>query len=599
MISTVISNPRGATAFRWLGLVWAICLCWGLLSGCSVAAVRTDRLVFGQISDPSSFNYYLSTGNATRDVLAYTMGGLTTTDPDTLLSMPELAEGWQESEDGLTYVFTLRQGLRWSDGEPLTAADVDFTFNDIIFNDAIPTSSRDVQRIGEEGSLPQVRALDQRRIEFVLPEPFAPFLIQAGSPIMPRHILKPAIDDVDDEGNPAFLRTWDIQTPVEQIISSGPYIISEYTPNQRVIYQANPYYWKNQDPSLAPSPRIPTLVIRLVDSQDTEFLQFRSRELDSYNVRGSDFRLLKQEEERDQFTIYELGATLNNNFLAFNQSIATQPESGQPFVDPVRSRWFRDLRFRQAVAHALDRQGLVDGVLQGLGQVQHYTISPASPFHLSPEEGAPRYNYDPELARSLLLEAGFEYGEDGFLRDEAGNRVRFTLQTNAGNNEREATGSRIQADLAAIGITVDFNPVAFNTLIERINSREWEAILLSFGGGWVEPNNGANIWRSSGRLHLWNLGSQPGSEADGVEVTEWEREIDSIFAQGTRELDFESRKRLYDRYQIIAQEQLPLIGTFNPLVLTAVRDRVEGVDPRPILGTLWNLDELTVELQPE
>ncbi|NJO86251.1 MAG: ABC transporter substrate-binding protein, partial [Synechococcaceae cyanobacterium RM1_1_27] len=97
----------------------------------------------------------------------------------------------------------------------------------------------------------------------------------------------------------------------------------------------------------------------------------------------------------------------------------------------------------------------------------------------------------------------------------------------------------------------------------------------------------------------WNLGSQPGSEAEGVEVTEWEQEIDSIFAQGTRELDFESRKRLYDRYQIIAQEQLPLIGTFNPLVLTAVRDRVEGVDPRPILGALWNLDELTVDIQPE
>lgn len=585
---------------RWWGLL-LIGLSFGLLtglSGCSLAAVRSDRLVLSQISDPSGFNYYLSSDSATRDVLAYTLSGLTSTDPDTLLPMPELAQGWEVSEDGLTYIFTLREGLRWSDGEPLTAADVDFTFNKIIFNEAIPTSSRDVQRIGEDGSLPQVRALDSRQVEFVLPEPFAPFLIQAGSPIMPRHSLEPTIDAVGDTGNPAFLQVWDIQTPVRDILSSGPYQLTEYTPNQRVVYQANPHYWRNLDPDReAALPRIPSLVIRIVDSQDTAFLQFRSRELDSYSVRGSDFRLLKQEEERDQFTIYELGATLNNNFITFNQTVARDPETGEPFLDPIKAAWFRDLRFRQAVAHALDRQGLVDGVLQGLGEVQSYTISPASPFHLSPEQGAPRYDYDPDRARELLLEAGFVYGSDGFLQDGSGHRVRFTLQTNAGNNEREATGSRIQADLAAIGITVDFSPIAFSTLVERLNSRNWEAIILSFGGGGVEPNNGANIWRSSGRLHIWNLGSQPGNEAEGVEVTDWEREIDQIFAAGTRELELEQRKPLYDRFQIIAQEQLPLIGTFNPLTLTAVRNRVEGVDPRPILGTLWNLDELTVEIQ--
>ncbi len=585
---------------RWWGLLLG-CLCFGLLaglSGCSVAAVRTDRLVLSQISDPSGFNYYLSSDSATRDVLGYTLSGLTTTDPDTLLPMPELAQGWEVSEDGLTYIFTLREGLRWSDGEPLTAADVDFTFNKIIFNEAIPTSSRDVQRIGEDGSLPQVRALDSRRVEFVLPEPFAPFLIQAGSPVMPRHSLEPTLDAVDSQGNPAFLQVWDIQTPVSDILSSGPYQLAEYTPNQRVVYRANPYYWKNLDPSQAATlPRIPNLVMRIVDSQDTAFLQFRSRELDSYPVRGSDFRLLKREEERDQFTIYELGATLNNNFITFNQTVAQDPETGRPFLDPIKAAWFRDLRFRQAVAHALDRQGLVDGVLQGLGEVQNYTISPASPFHLSPDQGAPRYDYDPERARELLLEAGFVYGSDGFLRDGSGHRVRFTLQTNAGNNEREATGSRIQADLAAIGITVDFNPIAFSTLVERLNSRNWEAIILGFGGGGVEPNNGANIWRSTGRLHIWNLGSQPGNEAEGVEVTDWEREIDQIFAAGTRELEFEQRKPLYDRFQIIAQDQLPLIGTFNPLSLTAVRNRVEGVDPRPILGTLWNLDQLAVEIQ--
>ncbi|MDT7946706.1 MAG: ABC transporter substrate-binding protein, partial [Cyanobacteriota bacterium PSP.bin.10] len=479
---------------------------------------------------------------------------------------------------------------RWSDGEPLTAADVDFTFNRIIFNERIPTSSRDVKRIGEAGALPQVRALDERRIEFVLPEPFAPFLLQAGSPILPKHILEPTVEQVDSQGNPLFLQTWGIDTPVQELVGAGPYILQEYTPGQRLVYRPNPYYWKGEG-----IPRIERVILRIVDSEDTALLQFRSGETDVFSVRGRDFQLLKREEERDQFTIYNLGQTLNNNFFAFNLSRARNPQTGRPFVDPVKSRWFNDLNFRRAVAHAMNRQFYVDSVLQGLGQIQHSVFSPASPFYLSPEEGLPTYDYNPEKARQLLLDAGYTYDAEGHLRDSEGNRVRFTLLTNAGNNQREATGALIKADLERIGITVDFTPIAFNTLVQRTDSRDWETLLLGFGGGGTEPNNGSNIWRSDGRLHLFNLGDLPGNPAEGVEVSDWEREIDRIFIEGVRELEFEKRKALYDRFQIIIQEQLPQIGTFNPLVLSALRNRIQGVDPRPILGPLWNLDQLYIQ----
>jgi len=139
-----------------------------------------------------------------------------------------------------------------------------------------------------------------------------------------------------------------------------------------------------------------------VDSDDTALLQFRSGETDVFSVRGRDFQLLKREEERDQFTIYNLGQTLNNSFFAFNLSRARNPQTGRPFVDPVKSRWFNDLNFRRAVAHAMNRQFYVDSVLQGLGQIQHSVFSPASPFYLSPEEGLPTYDYNPEKARQLL-----------------------------------------------------------------------------------------------------------------------------------------------------------------------------------------------------
>lgn len=567
-----------------------------ILIGCWISAcmsIRSPQLILAQISDPTTFNSYLSTDNASSTALSFTLAGLTRLNPDTLQPEPDLAAGWESLDNGLRYLFTLRSGLQWSDGHPLTAKDVEFTFNQIIFNESIPTSSRDVQRIGEKGLLPKVTLINEQTIQFELPEPFAPFLIQVGAPIMPEHILRSTIDTLDPEGKPLFLKTWGIETAIqhpEKFVSNGPYQIIEYTPNQRIVYSANPYYQGSRSVS-DKLPRIQKLILQIVDAQDTALLKFRSGELDQYTVRGSDFQLLKKEEKREKFKIYTLGPTLNNNFICFNQTLARDLKTNQLLVDPIKSRWFRDLAFRQAINDAIDKEGLVNSVLRGLGEPQNYTISPASPFHLSTGS----HIYDPEKARQILLQAGYHYDQNQRLQDPEGNIIRFTLNTNAGNNEREAAGSLIKNYLDQIGITVDFVPIDFSTLIEKINStRQWEAVMLSFGGGGVEPNNGANIWRTTGRLHIWNLGSQPNNPVVGVEFSAWEKEVDQIFSAGTREQDFAQRKQLYDQFQEIVQEQLPLIGTYNPLMIEALRDRIQGLDPRPILGPLWNLEELVI-----
>ncbi len=551
------------------------------LGGCQATVVERPYLLRSSFSDPQTFNYYLSTDSASRDALGVTLEGLTRLDPDTLEYVPNLAEGWEVFEAGTRYIFTLLPDLRWSDGEPLTAADVDFTFNQIIFNEAIATSSRDVMRIGEAGLLPEVRLLDERRLEFQLPEPFAPFLQIVGTPIMPQHLLAADLEP-SEAGELPFLRRWGLDTDVQQVASLGPYQIQEYVPNQRLVYVPNPYYFRSD------LPRIPRLVSQIVGSQDNQLVQFRSGSLDAYTVRGSDFQLLKQEEARGDFTIHNLGQTLDNSFFAFNLSQGRNPETDQPVVDPIKQAWFQDVRFRQAMAFAVNRQGLINSVLRGLGALQVSPFSPAHPFFL--ESGLPEYAYDPERALTLLTTAGFSRDADGLLRDRDGNRVRFTLNTNVGNNEREAMGALIKADLERIGVTVDFVPIEFSTLVNRLQTtRDWEAVMLSFGGGGTEPNSGANIWRSRGGLHIWNPQDLPGAT-----LYPWEAEIDAIFSAGTKTLDFEARKALYDRFQIIVQEQLPLIGTVNPLLFEAIRDRLDGVDPRPILGSLWNLDELSL-----
>ncbi|MEO0940017.1 MAG: ABC transporter substrate-binding protein [Cyanobacteria bacterium J06642_12] len=580
---------------RWGRALWLGLVCVSL-AACSLSPAAIDRpyLLESILGDPSTFNYYLSNDNTTRVVLGPTLSGLTRLNSDTLEWEPELAESWEVFDDGLRLVFTLRPDLKWSDGEPLTVEDVRFTFEDVIFNDAIETSSRSVMEIGEARILPQLSVVGDRQLEFQLPEPFAPFLQVVGTPILPKHVFARGIEQTDSDGYPLFLKQWGLDTPVRHLVSSGPYVLSSYVPGQRVEYRPNPHYYRSGDNGET-LPKTQRFIRQFVASQDNQLLQFRSGSLDIYTLRGSDFQLLKREEDSGQFTIYDLGPTLNNSFFCFNQSTGLDSDRN-PLVAPVKSRWFRDVNFRQAVSFAVNRQRLINTVLRGLGEPQISPISPANPFHLSAENGRlPLYPYDPERAKQLLLDSGYTYNSRGRLLDADGNEVRFTLNTNVGNTAREAMAASIDADLNRIGITVDVSLIDFGILDQKLTTTfDWEAVMLSLGGGGTEPNSGANVWRSTGNLHLWNPTGRNGQALEGREVTDWERELDAIFSQGTKELEFDRRKELYDRFQIIVQEQLPLIGTVNPLSLVAVRDRVLGADPRPILGELWNLEELQV-----
>lgn len=486
-----------------LGLL-ALVLLLGL-SSCQIEQFRVreadgNQIILGQLSDPKTFNAALS--QESPNVFSYIYEGLVTSDGETAEVIPALAESWETSEDNLRLVFTLREGLRWSDGEPLTADDVIFTFNDIYFNRRIPSSTRDVLRVGESGEFPTIQKLDDRRIEVLLPEPFSPILRTLGSPILPEHILRSAVEDVNEDGDPRFNTTWGTNTPPEEIISNGPYRLSQYTPGQRVRFERNPYYWDKEEDG-TPRPHINSIVWQVVENQDTQLLQFRSGGLSSIGVTPPHFSLLKQEEERGNFSIYEDGPQMGTTFISFNLNRGRNA-NGRPLVDPIKSKWFNTLAFRQAVAHAIDRQTMINSIFRGLGEPQNSPISIQSPYYLSPEEGLPTYEHDLDKARQLLLEAGFQYDDRGRLLDEDGNRVQFELITNAGNQTREAMGAQIRQDLSRIGIQVNFTPMDFNNLVNQLsNTLGWEAHLLGFTGG-VEPHGSLTIFSVDGRLHSFN-----------------------------------------------------------------------------------------------
>ena len=571
------------------------------LANYKTEAAQVSQWVTSTLGDPKTFNYPFN--QEYPHVFLFTTEGLTTLNGITGKIEPALAESWKISDDKKQIVFTLQEGLKWSDGEPLTADDVIFTYQDVIFNPQIPTDWKDGLKVGSSGAFPKIRKIDDRRVEFIFTEPFAPFLYTTtgGSTnsvaILPKHALAESITSKDTKGNSQFLSIWNTDTDPSKIIVNGSYKIESYTPSQRVVFRRNPYYWR-KDSQGNQLPYVERIVWQIIESTDTIILQFRSGGLDTVTVTPENFSLLKREEKRGKFTIYNGGPEFSTTYISFNLNKGGR-KNGQPVVAPIKSRWFNTLAFRQAVAHAIDRTTMLNNVSRGIGTLQNSPIEIQSPYYLPPKKGLKVYNYDPEKAKKLLLSAGFKYNTRNQLLDADGNRVRFTVLTNTENKTRVTMGAQIKQDLSKIGIQVDFNPITFNTLTDKLsNSLDWECYMLGFIGG-PEPHDGINVWSPEGGLHTFNQKPQATQETlIGWEVEDWEAEIGRLYIKGAQEFDEAKRKEIYAQTQRLSQEYLPFIYLVNPLALAAVRDRLQNVKFSALgsqRGTLWNKYELKVK----
>ncbi len=579
---------------RWTILVIMIAIAIG---GCrqiisSTSAETNNQLVSAILSDPKTFNPALS--NESPNIFGYVGEGLITENGKGEIE-PALAESWQVSPDSKTITFTLKKNLKWSDGAPLSIDDVLFTFNEVYFNEEIPTDTRDILKIGKDRKLPTVKKLDADRVEFTTPEPFAPFLRTLGISILPAHKLREAVNTKDSKGKPLFLSTWGINTKPNDLVSNGIFTLDSYTPGERLVFKKNPNYWR-KDKQGRQQPYIQRYIWQIVESTDTALVQFRSGGLDSFGVSPDFFSLLKKEEQKGGYKIYNGGPATGTTFMSFNLNQGER--DGKPLVDPIKSRWFNNVKFRQAIAYGINRQRMITNIYRGLGAPQDSPISVPSPYFFSRKDGLPVYDYNPKKAKELFTTAGFKYNGQDKLVDEDGNQVRFSLLTNAGNKIRESLGTQIKQDLALIGIDVDFTPIAFSLLIDRIdNSLSWDALLIGFTGG-IEPNDGANFWAVDGGSHMFNLKPQKGKPqiTDRV-VADWEKKIDELYIQAAQELDESKRRLLYIETQKIAQENVPCLYLVNPLSLSAVKNRVKGIDYSPISGPFWNLHELRVSAE--
>ena len=522
---------------------------WGGLNGASNAVKSGNReLRFSIPGDPKSFDPLHAALESSGEVIRYLTGGvLIRVDRATDTAIPELAESWRMVEGGKTISFRLREGLHFSDGSPLTSADVARTL----------TSALDPKEGSPAGDTFQSTS-GAPSIEIRSPRDL----------LIRYRTIKPGLDRLFDQ-----LAIAPRDRAARLPVSAGPFFVAEYNPGSTIILRRNPWYWK-RDSSGARLPYFDSIRIDIQSNRDIQLARFERGESDLIDALNPEtFERLTRTRPG---TAYDAGASLDSEFLWFNQS----PSAGAP---EWKRKWFSSALFRHAISSSIHREDLIRIVYKGHAHAAAGPISTANRFWFNSKLRP--LAYDP-AALNALLARGFTL-KGGVLRDESGHAVEFSLITNSGNRERERMAALIQSDLNRIGVRVNIVTLDFGSLIERIaKTGAYESCLLGFANVDEDPLEEMNVWLSSGPHHAW--WPQEKSPA-----TPWEARIDQLELAQASEGSRTQRKKLMDEMQEIVAAQEPIIYLVNPDYLYALSLRIHGAKPGiapPQL--LWNIEWL-------
>ena len=492
-----------------------------------------DTLVEASIGDISGLIPNITSDSASHEVGSLIYSNLIRTDKD-LRPEGELAERWEISPDEMTLTFYLRKGAKWHDGEEVTAADVDFTYRYMI-DPKTPTAYAEPFR-----QIEHAEVVDRYTYRVRYREPYAPALLSWGLWILPQHILEaPWKAGID-------LRT----TQQNRFpIGSGPYRFKEWKTGEKIVLEANPDYFEGR-------PYLNRVVYRIIPDQSTIFLELKAQNIDMSTLTPTQYR--RQTDYPAFLKAFNRYQYLANaySYLGFN----------------LRDPRFQDKRVRQAIAYAINKQEIIDGVLLGLGRP---AVGPYKPGTWWYDPNVKTYPFDPEKAKHLLAEAGWkDRNADGILTKD-GQPFSFTIRTNQGNQVRQDTAEIIQRRLRAVGIDVKIHVVEWAAFLNTfIRKRDFEAIVLGWGLG-LDPDQ-FEVWNSkmTGPDELNHIGYQNPA-------------VDTLLEEGRRTFDIEKRKKIYARFQEILAEDQPVVFLYVPDALPVVASRVKGIEPAPA-GIAYN-----------
>jgi peptide/nickel transport system substrate-binding protein len=521
-----------------------------LLLGGLAAASSASELRFCLRIDPKTFNPLLVEDEASETIRYLTGGVLIRLNRYTQALEGELATKWKVSENGRRIDFDLRPGVRFSDGTPFTCQDVVYTMRELM-DPALHTPVGDAFR-SAPGSV-ESKCVGTSAVTVRFPGPVAALATQ--------------FDQV------AILSA---HSAAKESAVLGPFAVGEYKPGSYVLLRRNPNYWK-RDANGHPLPYLDSIRLEIQQNRELELLRFRRGELDIVNK--LDPEMYDRLSSEMPHAVVDAGPSLDWEIVFFNQ-VENAP------VPEYKRRWFRSDDFRRAISEGIRRDDMVRIVYRGHARTAVGPVSVANHFWLNSALRPPSGSESAALA--LFEHAGFRRSGNTLV-DRDGNRVEFSMITNAGNKLHERMLALIQQDLARFGIQLNVVTLDFPSLIERISrSFNYEAVLMAFTNTDLDPSGQMNIWVSSAANHQWNPNQK-------TPATPWEAEIDKLMlAQGGSE-DPAKRKVYFDQVQQIAADKVPMLFLVNPNALSAVSPNVQNVTPAALRPQIyWNVEHLQV-----
>jgi len=509
----------------------------GMAAGCGNQSAQTrvpdphrsyppaygDVMVQGTIAEPAILNPVLASDSASHDVTDLVFCSLLKYDKDLNL-VANLAAAWEVSRDGKQITFKIRKDAKWHDGHPVTARDAKFSL-DTFLNPKVKTAYRSNY---ENVALSEV--LDDATFRVTYREAFAPALeTMGGMPIIPHHLLKGRDVNAADDFN-------------YRPVGCGPYRFVSWNRAEAVTLQANPEFFEGR-------PYLNRVVLRIIPDMAVQFLELQNG--------GLDMMVLTPRQYMGEGNKTEFKGQYNKYRYPSNQFTYMGFNLNHPL--------FKDRKFREAIALAINKQALVDGVLEGLGKVATGPYTPRS-WAYNPNVAA--VPFDQLKAREMFVAAGCRYASDGQLTKD-GAPVEFTLLTNQGNRDREQTATIIQSQLKEVGIKVNIRIIAWSTFLsEFIDKRKFDAVIM----GWAlaQDPDLYDIWHSSKTAeHEFNFVSYKNPE------------VDRLLETGRRTFNRDKRVKIYHEVHRRIAEDLPYVFLYVPESLPTVHRRVLGIDPGP------------------
>jgi peptide/nickel transport system substrate-binding protein len=482
-----------------------------------------DLLIMGSIGDASNLISMLASDSASHDISSLIFNGLVKYDKDLKL-VGDLAESWEVSADGLTITFNLRRGVKWQDGKEFTASDVMFGYETIINPNTRTAYSGDFKEVKE------ARVEDPYTFRVAYKRAFAPGLTSWSSlVVLPRHLLQG-----QDINTTPFSR---------KPVGTGPFRLKEWKTGEKIVLEVNPHYYEGR-------PYLDGVVYRIIPDLATMFLELKAG--------GIDYMGLTPTQYKRQTETYKM----RRDFRKFQYLAFAYTYLGYNLKD-----WkFQDIRVRQAISYAIDKDEIIEGVQLGLGLV---ATGPYKPDTLWYNPKVAKYPYDPEKAKKLLAEAGWKSdGKDGTLRKD-GKPFEFMILTNQGNEARAKCAEIIQRRLANVGIKVKIRTVEWAAFInDFIDKKNFEAVIL----GWT-------LGQDPDIYDIWHSSKVGPKELNFISYQN--KEVDSLLEKGRYTFDPKLRKACYDRIQEILAEEQPYTFLFVPYALPVIGARFGGVEPAP------------------